>query len=98
VGYVTLYRGGPSGLSTPALRRFDPPAAIDGLYGFSVAIPGDLNGDRIMDLALSQPTVAIGGRSNTGRLFVSHGGPTPALARAIDGTGVDEYLGFMIGR
>ncbi|MBL8684198.1 MAG: FG-GAP repeat protein [Myxococcales bacterium] len=98
VGYATLYRGGPSGLSTAALRRFDPPAAVEGLFGFSVSIMGDINGDRAMDLGISQPSLALGGRSNNGRLFVHHGGSTTAIARTIDGAAADEYLGFMIGR
>ncbi len=72
---------GRSGSITPTPNTsLDGPLVSSGLFGYTVASAGDVNGDGFSDVVVG----AYGVNSNAGRAYVYHGGPagvpvTPAL-------------------
>jgi hypothetical protein len=87
-GYVRIYLGGPSGISTtPIMALTDPNGASN--FGSSVASAGDVNGDGYSDVIISASSIS----NNAGRAYVFLGSsnglpPTPtSTILAPDGQG-----------
>ena len=75
-GAVFIYLGGPDGPGPrPDVELASPNAVAFGVFGFSIAALGDVNGDGYGDLAIGAEG-ELTGRLVAGRAYVVLGGPT----------------------
>lgn len=86
----------------PAIINLSAPSGVNivtfrGMSGVaeSVAFAGDVNGDRIGDLIMSDPLGSPGGVMHAGECFVVFGHPNPWPA-TVDVTGLTGVTGFRI--
>jgi hypothetical protein len=86
-GSAFVYSGATGGL----LHRFDGAAAYDG-FGFSVAGPGDLDGDGFADLLIGANGAAPGGRLLAGSVY-AYSGADGSLLHRFDGPVAGDRLG-----
>jgi hypothetical protein len=73
-GYARIYFGSATGLSDTNFTEFVG-AASDGRLGTAVAALGDVNGDGIADLAISEPGPATSGSTRAGIVYLYFGRP-----------------------
>jgi hypothetical protein len=96
-GLARIYFGGPSLDATPDRTLQSPTGGNAGLFGFSVAGLGDVNGDGISDLAVGAP---FGGPSPdptlapAGAVHVYFGGAVPSSAPSLTFHGTDQRAWF----
>jgi hypothetical protein len=92
VGFVQVYMGAPTGLSTTPVVTIEPPVADgSGTFGGAAASAGDVNGDGYSDLSVGCVSCDVGG-PDTGAAWVWHGsasglGSTPDWV----GSGANGY-------
>ncbi|MDP3277485.1 MAG: FG-GAP-like repeat-containing protein [Deltaproteobacteria bacterium] len=98
VGNISVYLGGPSGISSVASVLIEGSFA-GGNFGWSAVAAGDLNGDGFADIAVGAPTDSTSGRRSAGtvRIFLgSRTGINPMAAVVIHGQSADDQLGSAI--
>jgi hypothetical protein len=72
-GRVSVFYGGPLGVSATAGRVLEGGAVFDG-FGTTIEGIGDVNGDGFADLAVAAPQAAVGGVGSIGYVTVHFGG------------------------
>lgn len=75
-GRVYLYKGGARGLGYTSFQKIDPAAGAE-RFGYDLAATGDINGDGIVDMAVSAPAV--------GKVYVFYGGVVGGTSYAFFG-------------
>lgn len=99
-GTVSVFPGGPSGLSEAPTRVLEGAAANDHL-GLAVASPGDVNGDGYADLIVGAPGADVGGLVDAGIASVFYGSPAgiPAIPyRVLGGSMSNDDFGSSVAR
>jgi hypothetical protein len=101
-GLAMLYLGGASGVGASAYSQWPASPPMGGLFGFSVSIAGDLDGDRVADFAVSEPYATVEGRTQNGRVLVGNGALPPGMLRfpaaTVQQSTMRDMFGYMIGR
>lgn len=64
-------------------------------FGWSIAGIGDVNGDRIPDIAVGAPGVKLSNGASVGRVYILSGNGGTALYK-VDGTELNERFGFSV--
>lgn len=100
LGRVLIFHGSPSGLASEPNQTLEG-TEDGGRFGASLAVPGDLNGDGLADLAIGSPSYA-GGIQGQGRVdvFLGHReGVNAEPASSLLGRALDMFLGrvFRVG-
>jgi hypothetical protein len=85
-GYARIYFGSATGISATNFTEFRG-GASDGRFGNTVAALGDVNGDGIADLALSEPGPTSAGTTRPGIVYLYFGRPAAMWRR-----GAEVYL------
>lgn len=73
-GLARIYFGSATGISATNFAEFRG-AASDGRYGTAVAALGDVNGDGVSDLAVSEPGPTAAGSTRAGTVYLYFGRP-----------------------
>lgn len=97
-GNVFVYYGGADAPTTPDLRlRFDGAATdTDIAFGWSIAAAGDVDADGYADLVVGAPHLD-GGATDSGRVFVYHGGPAGLQTEPVELRGPQDQENAMFG-
>jgi hypothetical protein len=97
-GTVSIFRGGPTGVSAVPSQILEGAAAGDG-FGISVDGGGDVDGDGYADLVVGAHAADPGGRTGAGRVVVFHGSATGLGAtprRMLDGVASGDAFGSTV--
>lgn len=89
-GAAYVYSGTNGGL---LLRKYG--AFANGVFGFSVAVVGDINGDGKADVIVGAPLVSPNGFTNAGSAYV-FSGLNGALLYQVDGAASGDRVGYSV--
>lgn len=106
-GFARIYFGSATGLSATNFTEFRG-GASDGRFGTTVAALGDISGDGIADLAMSEPGPTSAGSTRPGIVYLFFGRPTamwrrgaeiylPTEANVVISGGTDDFATARLG-